>query len=93
MNEDYKEKYELRKQEYERKKLEYNLKQEEFERQMKENEARKLINGIFNMLDTNNISQNARHQRIKHSLDNMTKEQLRAYMKLKENSSGFEWFE
>lgn len=93
MNEDYKEKYEFRKLEYESKKLEYSLKQEEFERQMKENEARKLINGIFNMLDTNNISQNARHQRIKHNLDNMTKEQLRAYMKIKENSAGFEWFE
>ena len=93
INEDYKAKYEEKKREYEARGLEYKIKQADFEKQIKDRETRELIESVFKTLDTENISNRAKQNRLKMDFGNMTKRQIREYMKMKENSSGFEWFD
>mgnify|MGYP007106003144 CR=1 FL=1 len=99
INENYNEDKEKRKEEWERKKaeyeaknLEYKVKQEEFEARKKEYETRNLINSITNMFNTENISLQAKNNRLKVDFGSMTKEQIKEYMELKKNSNGFDWF-
>ena len=100
IKENNQEKYEIKKREYEENRKAYKEKQEEFEEKQKEYEqeqnirrTRILINSVFNILNTNNISQNARCSRLRKRFENMTKEQRRAKYKEKQNSNGFDWFE
>ncbi len=82
--------------EYELKNLKYEIsRMENYNSYNKkaEYETRQLINNIFNVLNTNNINLGAKNNRLKANFDNMTKEQIREYLKIKENSNGFEWFD
>jgi len=93
INENKEEEYLKAKQEYEAKGLEYKLSRELFEEKMNKRQVENLITDVFNMIAQNNISINAKSNRLKRSkLNNMTKEQQRAEIKKKQNSSGFEWF-
>lgn len=103
LNQNRNELYHLKQEEYERKKQEYehlqNEKKGEYERkydayrnEMQFNNVRGLISDIFKDINRENISQDAGLSRMKKSFKEMTKEQMIAEIKKKQNSSGYDWY-
>lgn len=91
MKENKEELWNIKKTEFEQKNIDFQKAKDEFEKQVQSRNTRDLITAIFNSLNTSNVGMSAKRSRIK-SLSNMTKEQIREYLKMKENSSGFDWF-
>ena len=92
INENKQEEWENKHKEYESKNLKYELSKESYKNYREKQEVRQLINNIFNVLNTDNISLKAKNDRMRADFNNMTKEQIREYLKMKENSNGFDWF-
>lgn len=69
------------------------IKQKNYNESRQKNEVKDLINTLSKGIGHSNTALNSRKNTLRKSFANMTKDEIKAKMQLKANSSGFDWFE